>query len=108
MQVRRANIPAELRRQFESFGADVLTHAVGGGVLSSKGPPLDKLLQEKQPEILAWLQEQADARKLREQQTHRHALIWTIVAAVAGIIAALTGIIAVWPTVWPILRGYLF
>jgi|SRR5580658_3504173 hypothetical protein len=59
-KVRRANIPSELRDRFELFGVEVLAHAVGAGVLSSKGAELDALLQQKRDEIVAWLRERRD------------------------------------------------
>jgi hypothetical protein len=100
-KVRGANIRADLRSQFERFGADVLAHAVAAGEHSSKGPELDKLLRENRPEILEWLQEQrAEADRL---ETARFKTIrrWTITAAVAGLIAAIAAVIAAWFTAWP-------
>jgi hypothetical protein len=94
-KVRRASIPAELRRRFELFGEDVLVHAIGAGEHSSKGPELDRLLRENRAEILEWLQEQADARKLREEQTSRY-VRWTFWAAVAAVIVGIIGVAVTW------------
>ena len=42
-----------------------------------------------------WLRDQERAIEQEQARRHRHVLIWTVIAAVAGIIAAITGIIAV-------------
>jgi hypothetical protein len=100
-KVRRANIPVDLRSQFERYGEDVLAHAVAAGEHSSKGPDLDQLLREKRPEILEWLQEQKAASDLLETARFKTIRRWTIAAAIAGTIAAIAAVIAAWFTVWP-------
>jgi hypothetical protein len=45
--------------------------------------------------VESWVREQELAIQKGETQRYRTVLIWTIVAAVAGIIAAVTGIISV-------------
>jgi hypothetical protein len=74
-KVLRANISPELRAQFESFGEDVLAHAVGAGELSSKEAELDKLRRERRREIVEWLQERRDDRRRRDRLT-----CWIVVA----------------------------
>jgi len=100
-KARRANIPAELRSQFERFGDNVLAGAVAAGEHSSKGAELDKLLREHRPEILEWLQEQREEADRLETARFKTIRRWTIIAAVAGMIAAIAAVIAAWFTVWP-------
>src|SRR5262249_7948346 len=84
------------RRALETAGIHVvrarLTQSPGGpaATISGLGPePIS------QSHVERWLRDQEAGIEQEAMRRHRQILIWTVIAAVAGIIAALTGIIAV-------------
>jgi len=82
---RRAKISTELRSRFEFYGEDILADAVAAGEYSSKGPQLNKLLQDNRQEAVEWLQEEREARKWGDRLTFS-ILIFTFLAALAAAI----------------------
>jgi hypothetical protein len=81
--VRRADIPQDVRNKFEHFGEKLLAHALGGGQISEPWlPALGPLLRNEQYQtyLLAWLIERSDLAE-------RRATI-TLVAAVAAAVIA--------------------
>jgi hypothetical protein len=72
--MRRANIPPDLRSQFEPYGPDLLSQVVAAGEHSSKGEELNKLLQYNRPQMVEWIQEHKAKSHLLETHTVQHDL----------------------------------
>jgi hypothetical protein len=58
--VRRADIPQDLREQFELFGETIMALAIESGDANRIGQELAWLGQNKRWEIVAWLRERRD------------------------------------------------
>ena len=90
------------RRALETAGIHVVRgrfmQSAGGSVSVIGGIGTEHITKGY---VERWLRDQEAAIEQEAARRHRQVLIWTVVAAVAGIIAALTGMIAV----WPVLRG---
>jgi hypothetical protein len=87
-KIHHANIPDELRTQFELFGEDVLAHAIGAGEHSSKGAELNELLRQKRDEILEWLREKRSEAARHDDRVET--VEWAIlIFVVIGVVADL-------------------
>ena len=69
-----------------------LTQSPGGSAAAISGLGQEHITKGY---VERWLRDQEAAIEQEAMRRHRQILIWTVIAAVAGIIAALTGIIAV-------------
>ena len=67
-KVRRANIPSDLREQFEYYGERVMTLAIETGDPDRVGSELADLSKHKRSEIIAWLQERRDLAAQQEDR----------------------------------------
>jgi hypothetical protein len=91
-------ITPEKRERFEKLGHKVVLRDIGMGVF---------IEPSEQQQAIEWLaeqdaEEQASHSGARELETKRFRLIflWTVVAAVAGVIAAIGSIVAAWPVLF--------
>ena len=76
-------VEAAWRAEFERSGATQLRDVLNSG---------DGLTDElKRQAAFRWLGDEAEARRLREEQTH-HYVRWTFFAAVAAVIVGLIGV----------------
>jgi hypothetical protein len=66
------------RAEFERSGVTQIRDALGGGGLAD----------EKTQAAFRWLGDEAEARRLQQEQTH-HYIKWTLLIAVAVVIAGL-------------------
>ena len=77
-RIRRANIPAPVRDEFERYGPDVVAHAFAVGVLPDRPPPgprpmapLSQAVEtvlSNQPEAGAWLTEKRDEAEYHQSR----------------------------------------
>jgi len=71
-------VEAAWRAEFERSGVTQIRDALGGGSLAD----------EKSQAAFRWLGDEAEARRLQQEQTH-HYIKWTLLIAVAVVIAGL-------------------
>ena len=71
-------VEAAWRAEFESSGVTQIRDALGGGGLAD----------EKSQAAFRWLGDEAEARRLQQEQTY-HYIKWTFLIAVAVVIAGL-------------------
>ena len=71
-------VEAAWRAEFERSGVTQIRDAFGGGGLAD----------EKSQAAFRWLGDEAEARRLQQEQTH-HYIKWTLLIAVAVVIAGL-------------------
>ena len=71
-------VEAARRAEFERSGVTQIRDALGGGGLAD----------EKSQAAFRWLGDEAEARRLQQEQTH-HYIKWTLLIAVAVVIAGL-------------------
>ena len=71
-------VEAAWRAEFERSGVTQIRDALGGGGLAD----------EKSQAAFRWLGDEAEARRLQQEQTH-HYIKWTLLIAVAIVIAGL-------------------
>ena len=71
-------VEAAWRAEFERSGVTQIRDALGGGGLDD----------EKSQAAFRWLGDEAEARRLQQEQTH-HYIKWTLLIAVAVVIAGL-------------------
>ena len=71
-------VEAAWRAEFERSGVTQIRDALGGGGLAD----------EKSQAAFRWLGDEAEARRLQQEQTH-HYIKWTLLIAVAVVIAGL-------------------
>ena len=77
-RIRRANIPAPMRDEFERYGPDVVAHAFAVGVLPDRPPPGSRPMAplshavetvlSNQPEAAAWLTEKRDEAEYHQSR----------------------------------------
>ena len=71
-------VEAAWRAEFERSGVTQIRDALGGGGLAD----------EKSQAAFRWLGDEAQARRLQQEQTH-HYIKWTLLIAIAVVIAGL-------------------
>ena len=71
-------VEAAWRAEFERSGVTQIRDALGGGGLAD----------EKTQAAFRWLGDEAEARRLQQEQTH-HYIKWTLLIAIAVVIAGL-------------------
>jgi hypothetical protein len=71
-------VEAAWRAEFERSGVTQIRDALGGGGLAD----------EKSQAAFRWLGDEAEARRLQQEQTH-HYIKWTLLIAIAVVIAGL-------------------
>ena len=77
------DVEAAWRAEFKRIGETRLRDALNSGSGITDEP--------KRQAAFRWLGDEAEARRLREEQTH-HYVRWTFVAAVAAVIVGLIGV----------------
>jgi hypothetical protein len=88
-KVRRANISQELRDDLERFGETVIAGALVLGPHSSDDKPLYALVNNHQPESLAWLTERRDIAERKEQRVETvevAVLIFVVVGVIVDVL----------------------
>ena len=88
-KVRYANLPADLREQFELYGETLMAIAIESGDANRIGPDLAALGQRHREQIVEWLRERRD---IAERQHDRLETVeWAIlIAVVIGVAADFT------------------
>lgn len=87
-KVRRADIPDQLRDKSEIYGEFILANALvnNSAAVYAHGLEFVSLLQEKRPQIMAWLNERRDLAARLEDRTET--VEWAIlIFAIVGVIA---------------------
>src|SRR5271165_5923590 len=82
-QIRRADIPPDLRKRFEWFGEDLMKVAIESGDATRIGPELARLGQDRREEIVLWLQERRDIAERRNSTMYWIGWV-TVVVVVLG------------------------
>jgi hypothetical protein len=105
-KVKRANIPLEIRREFERHG-DLAIQMALTHPFDVPTSPLHSVRKEHREYALAWLEEQREAIKRQESRRYRWILLLTIAATAAGIIAAFAAWIGAWSDIKALFRPWL-
>jgi hypothetical protein len=98
-KVRRANIPEQLRTQFERYGEDVLAHALAVGAHHTQGPELLNIMSGDRSPIMAWLTERRDIHERREDrlETVEWAILIFVIVGVLADVAIVAHESGIWP-----------
>jgi hypothetical protein len=102
---RGANIPADVRRELESYGVTAvqvaLTHP-----FDVPTSPMFSLRHEHREHVLAWLAEKREAAERRETRRFLWTLLLTVAATLAGILAAFAAWIGAWSEIKTLFRTW--